>query len=243
MNYISINLFFKKKIKSLLVKFKIHYLINPFKNIFLQLFYLGEFSEFVSKNKNLGFNDFYKSKINYEDRFQLHQFVFEKEKLSGKIIYLEFGVADGISFKYWAEKNKNKSSRFYGFDTFTGLPENYGAFKKNHFDTGGKYPQISDKRVEFFSGLFQTSLPKFLKSHKIDPKKVIHIDSDLYSSCLYVLTSLFPYLNKGDIIIFDEFGVPTFEFKAFNDFCKAYDFKFEILGAVNNYLQLAIKIK
>jgi hypothetical protein len=69
------------------------------------------------------------------------------------------------------------------------------------------------------------------------------MDADLYSSTLFVLTRLYPILKKDDIIIFDEFGVPTHEFKAFTEIVHAYNLKFSIIGAVNNYLQLAIKIE
>ena len=69
------------------------------------------------------------------------------------------------------------------------------------------------------------------------------MDADLYSSTLFVMTKLIPFLEKDDIIIFDEFGVPTHEFRAFNDIVSSYNLKYEFLGAINNYLQIAIKIK
>ena len=69
------------------------------------------------------------------------------------------------------------------------------------------------------------------------------MDADLYTSTLFVLTKLLPLLKKDDIIIFDEFGVPTHEFKAFTEIVSAYKLNYEFLGAINNYLQIAIKIK
>ena len=68
------------------------------------------------------------------------------------------------------------------------------------------------------------------------------MDADLYSSTLFVLSNLIPYLRKDDILIFDEFGVPTHEFRAFTDVVSSYSLKFEVLGAINNYLQVAIKL-
>ena len=44
--------------------------------------------------------------------------------------YLEFGVADGHSFNWWMTENISLIHRFYGFDTFTGLPEDFGPIKK-----------------------------------------------------------------------------------------------------------------
>ena len=68
------------------------------------------------------------------------------------------------------------------------------------------------------------------------------MDADLYSSTLFVLTRLIPYLKRDDILIFDEFGVPTHEFRAFTDIVSSYNIKFEVLGAINNYLQVALKL-
>jgi len=123
------------------------------------------------------------------------------------------------------------------------LPEDFGVMKKQHYNTAGQTPKIQDNRVTFIKGLFQESLPGFLIDYKPHRKKVIHMDADLYSSTLFVLTRLIPFLEKDDIIIFDEFGVPTHEFRAFNDIVSSYNLKYEFLGAINNYLQIAIKIK
>jgi len=173
----------------------------------------------------------------------LHEFVFKEEIQNQSIDYLEFGVASGIAFKWWVEENNNPESRFFGFDVFTGLPEDFGVMKKQHYDSAGQTPKIQDDRVTFIKGLFQDSLPVFLLDYKTQRKKVVHMDADLYSSTLFVLTKLFPFLEKDDIIIFDEFGVPTHEFRAFSDIVSSYNLRYEIVGAVNNYLQIAIKIK
>jgi hypothetical protein len=69
------------------------------------------------------------------------------------------------------------------------------------------------------------------------------MDADIYSATLYVLTSLAPFLKKGDIIFFDEFNVPLHEFKAFSEWVSSFYINYEVLGAVNNFYQVAIKIK
>jgi len=71
---------------------------------------------------------------------------------------------------------------------------------------------------------------------------VIMMDADLYSSTLYVLTSIAPCLKPGDIIFFDQFNVPLHEFRAFNDFTESYYLKFRLIGAANNYYFCAFEM-
>ncbi len=238
-----IKLFLIRKIKALFFRFKLHIFIKPFEGVLLNAAYLSKLSRWIDKTPDGKINDFYNNKVNYTDRFKLHEFVIKEEIQNQPIDYLEFGVASGIAFKWWVEKNENPGSRFFGFDVFTGLPEDFGVMKKQHYDTAGQTPNIQDDRVTFIKGLFQDSLPGFLNDYKPQQKKVVHMDADLYSSTLFVLTKLIPFLEKDDIIIFDEFGVPTHEFRAFSDIVSSYNLRYEFLGAVNNYLQIAIKIK
>jgi len=236
-------LFLIRKIKAIFSRLKLHILFSPVENVFINIAYLSKLSRWIAKTPRGRFNDFYNKKVNYTDRFKLHEFVIKEEIQNQSIDYLEFGVASGIAFKWWVERNKNPGSRFFGFDVFTGLPEDFGVMKKQHYDTAGQTPKIQDDRVTFIKGLFQESLPGFLKDYKPQQKKIIHMDADLYSSTLFVLTKLIPLLEKDDIIIFDEFGVPTHEFRAFNDIVLSYNLEYELLGAINNYLQIAIKVK
>jgi O-methyltransferase len=159
------------------------------------------------------------------------------------IQYVELGVSRGLSFQWWVKHNTHVDSRFYGFDTFEGLPENWGLFEKGSM--AANIPVVDGNRHEFFKGLFQETLPGFLLSGKIQQEKfkIIHLDADLFSSTLYALTSLHPYLQSGDVLIFDEFNVPTHEFRAFMDYADSYYIKYEVLAAVNNYFQVAIMIK
>ena len=70
---------------------------------------------------------------------------------------------------------------------------------------GGAIPKVADKRVAFYQGLFQETLPPFLKDYSGDRPLVIHNDCDLDSSTLYVLTRTEQITKPGTIIIFDEF--------------------------------------
>ncbi len=239
-----LEIFLRRKLKGIFLKIGFHKLVLPFNGLLSNIIYMAQFSKWRSEYSNLEFNDFYNGNVKYEDRFQLHEFVFDKFKLNGPIEFFEFGVADGDSFKWWVEKNNHADSRFWGFDTFTGLPEDFGVMKKSDYDRQGEFPDIGDSRVTFIKGLFQDSLPGFLENyHRSDSRLILHLDADLYSATLYVLTRLSLLLRKDDIILFDEFGVPTHEFKAFAEFCHAYGFRYEVLGAVNNYLQVALLVK
>ena len=71
---------------------------------------------------------------------------------------------------------------------------------------------------------------------------VINLDADLYSSTLFVLTTLARYFRSGDLIFFDNFICSVEEFRAFEDFVKAFRVKYEVLGAVSEYLRVCVKL-
>src|SRR4030095_8056040 len=105
------------------ISLRLHKLFNPFASFFLNLYCLTRFSSWVAKNRKMAENDF-PSKWDYNKRFDLYRKIVATEGVAnGPINYLEFGVAQGFSFKCFLEQNKHADSRFYGFDTFTGLPE------------------------------------------------------------------------------------------------------------------------
>jgi len=238
-----LKLYLIRKIKAIFLKLNLHVIFLPLNGILLNLAYLSQLSKWRKEIPKLPFDDFFNSKVVYENRFNLHNYIFESEKLDNEINYIEFGVADGGSIKWWSKKNAHPDSKFVGFDTFTGPPEDFGVLKIEDFDKKGVVPQFDDKRVSFEIGLFQDTLPGFAEKFDFSKKTILHMDADLYTSTLFVLTTLAFKLKKGDIIIFDEFGVPTHEFKAFKEFFSSFPFNYEVIGAINNYLQLGIKIK
>jgi hypothetical protein len=236
-------LFLIRKIKALYLRFKLHKIFGIFNSFFYNLYYLNKFSEWASKNRDFKFNDFYSKSFVSNKRFELYQQIYDNElKNDDNINYLEFGVAYGNTFRWWTTNVKSVDAKFYGFDTFEGLPEDWHLFKKGDMSPDGKFPEIQGTRHTFVKGLFQNTLIDFLKRFNDDKRKVIHIDADLYTSTLFVLTTLAPLLRKDDIIIFDEFGVPTHEFKAFTEFVTSFYVKYQLITSVNNYFQLAIKI-
>jgi O-methyltransferase len=210
---------------------------------FLFISNLLSLTKWIGKQKNKNtFNDFYKPVRQYSDREKLYDYILQTQSITDKEIdYLEFGVYQANSFKWWLKANKNQNSRFYGFDTFEGLPEQWGTYSKG--DMNANLPSIDDTRHEFVKGLFQETLNSFLQSHVIGRRPLmIHMDADLFSSTLFVLSTLGKYLKKGDIILFDEFNVPNHEYFAFKVFTESFYIKYKLLGAVNNYYQCAFEI-
>ncbi|MBI3136072.1 MAG: hypothetical protein HYZ14_15450 [Bacteroidetes bacterium] len=227
------------KLKGLFFVLRLHYLVPS--RIILFLGHLAQLSRFVHAHKKNPFSDFYNSRLNYNKREDLFRHVIQTEQLSD-IDYLEFGVSKGRSFRWWANEIKNPDSSFHGFDTFTGLPENWGPFKAGDMSNGNEPPQMDDARCKFYQGLFQQTLLPFLATYPNQKRKVIQMDADLYSATLYVLTLMTPYLKKGDIIFFDEFNVPMHEYKAFTEWTSSFYIKYEVIGCVNNFYQTAVKI-
>src|SRR5689334_4826082 len=152
-------LFLIRYTKIIFAYLRLHVIFNLFSSLYLNLYYLTKFSIWINKNRKVEYNDF-PSKWDYQKRYGLYKWVIEKEKLAAEAInYIEFGVAQGESFKWYLQENKNPQSRFYGFDTFTGLPEDWGPFKKGAFGNDNKEPEINDTRGKFYKGLFQQTVP------------------------------------------------------------------------------------
>ncbi|MEM3907849.1 MAG: TylF/MycF/NovP-related O-methyltransferase, partial [Nitrososphaerota archaeon] len=92
----------------------------------------------------------------------------------------------GDSIQKISRLNNNPESRFFGFDSFSGLPEYwFKDFPAGPFNVGGKIPVIDDNRVNFVKGLFQDTLPDFLRTFKPRNKLIILLDADLYSSTMF----------------------------------------------------------
>ena len=150
------------------------------------------------------------------------------------ILYLEFGVFKGESMKFWSGVNTHAQSRFYGFDTFTGLPDRWhvfgSSFDPGHFDADGRCPEISDQRVTFVKGLFQDTLDNFLEKYEAPSQLIVHCDADLHASTLYVLTRMHHYMIPGTVLIFDDFSVANHDFKAFLDYVSSYRRKYDVIA-------------
>lgn len=227
----------------LLIRLKIHRVINPFKWLLLKTGHFARLSLWIHQHQKLLYNDYYSPTGGYHNRYDLYKYILANEINDLPVNYLEFGVGDAETINWWANSMSNKNTLLYGFDTFEGLPEDWGVYKKGAFTNNGNVPVTTDKRVKFYKGLFQHTLSSFLPELNKDQKNVILLDADLYSSTLFVLVTIAPYLKKNDIIIFDEFLAPQHEFLAYCNFCEAFPhIKLDPFAAANNYSFVAFKI-
>lgn len=135
-------------------------------------------------------------------------------------LWLEFGVCSGRTINLISSCTENK---VYGFDSFYGLPENWGNHQnKSTYSREGNLPQVNSN-VELVVGLFEYTLENFLKDHS-EPVAYLHLDADLYSSTKYVLDKLEKRILSGTVISFDEIynysEYRDHEIKAWVEFCE-----------------------
>jgi hypothetical protein len=160
---------------------------------------------------------------------------------AAKVLYLEFGVYQGASMRWWSRALRNPASRLHGFDSFEGLPEAFddagGKYTRGWFSTGGQIPQIDDPRVTFFKGWFNETLPGYtLPDHDV---LFITIDADLYSSTIYVLRGLRAHIKRGVYLYMDDMSRPDHEPRALEEFMRESGLRFRVLAAdvtLNNVL-------
>ena len=139
--------------------------------------------------------------------------------------FYEYGVWMGESFKYLIKAYK----KGYGFDTFTGLPEDWHSIPQGTYSSFGNVPEIEGG--EFIVGEFNESLPRFF-ARKRPKASLINFDADLYSSTLCALNYSLPIIDGKTVLVFDELIVNSEwendEYKALVDFCAAHNFKFDV---------------
>jgi hypothetical protein len=222
----------------------LHRLVEPVASLALRLVLLSRFQTWCDQNPLPSVTTSGSSEHRYERRYQLYRFVLDAGNLGrAPIDYLEFGVASGASLEWWLRNHTHPESSFVGFDTFRGLPEDWHSrAPRGAFSTDGRVPELQDTRCRFEVGMFQDTLPHFLRRSVFQHRLVVHMDADLYSSTLYVLMALAPVLKPGDLILFDQFDDVRNEFRAFQDFITASPLRYEVVAQVNGYRQLCLRV-
>ncbi len=165
-----------------------------------------------------------------------------KKSIVSKPFY-EFGVWRASSFKYLLKSFK----KGYGFDTFTGLPEDWDVGghveRKGTYTSDGNVPKI--KGGEFIVGKFEDTLPVFFSESR-PIASVINFDADLYSSTICALNFSKKVMDEDTILIFDEFIINESweqdEFKALNEFCSINHVSYEVIAISFSTKQVAVKL-
>ena len=154
--------------------------------------------------------------------------------------FYEFGVWNGISFKYLIKTFQ----KGFGFDTFTGIPEDWHNEPSGSYSSFGSIPKI--KGGEFIVGKFENTLPKFF-SQKRPMASLINFDADLYSSTLCALNYSNNVIDEKTILVFDEFltndNWEKDEYKALNEFCDSLSISYDVIAVSFYSKQVAIKLK
>lgn len=179
-------------------------------------------------------------------RFDINQFEVIRNKrddiiqLDGHI--LDLGVYQGVSTRALARTYPSKT--IHGFDSFEGLPEDWGHQAKGAFgEVKGALPDMPDN-VKLYKGWFDDTLPEWHAQHSDQPISLLRVDCDLYSSTRTILTVLRSQIRSGTWIIFDEYiGYRTWEeheYKAFMEFINETGFEFEYVAYGLTYTMLRI---
>jgi O-methyltransferase len=136
--------------------------------------------------------------------------------------YYEFGLYRGYTFWY-AQRSADllglKGMRFFGFDSFEGLPALKGP------DVGGEFSQgdyaasreevqrylskygVDWSRTYLIEGYYEDSLnPQAKTKLRMKTASVVLIDCDLYHSTVPVLQFLDDLLQDGSILLFDDWN-------------------------------------
>lgn len=134
--------------------------------------------------------------------------------------YFEFGCHSGQTMKLaWDNFHHLFDWNLFAFDSFEGLPEieeidkqeiwkagklrtDEDDFKQMMLDHG-----IPEDRLKMVKGFYSDSLTEDLSAQILpDKAAVVYIDCDLYASCRDILKWIPPFLQKGTIVVFDDWN-------------------------------------
>jgi hypothetical protein len=183
---------------------------------------------------------------NFDIDYDLHHWVATTQldaNLLKNGLILEFGVATGRTLNQFARWLPDKI--IHGFDGFQGLPEDWTSRMRQGFFARDSLPRVRDNCC-LHVGWFDQTLPKF-RAHQSDtPIALLHVDCDLYSSTVTILTELRDNIVPGTVIIFDEYinypGWELDEFRAWQEHVSAYGIRYEYIGRVSRHQKVAVRV-
>jgi predicted O-methyltransferase YrrM len=156
-------------------------------------------------------------------------------------LVLEFGVASGRTLRRIAAALPERS--VYGFDVFTGLPEDWRAGFTQGMFAQNQLPDVPGATLS--PGLFAETLPAFAAQHP-GPIAFLHLDADLYSSTTTVLDILGDRLVPGSVVVMDEYfnypGWQDGEFRAWAEYVERAGLQFQYEGYAHDDQQVVVTV-
>jgi hypothetical protein len=176
------------------------------------------------------------------DRWEIIDFALVQTRVPG--LFLECGVFRGESLNYIARRNKDRT--IHGFDSFEGLPEDWRpGYGRGTFKIASPHELAFERNVKIHRGWFSETVNRFAQTC---PENVafLHIDCDLYSSTVDILTLLGSRITRGTIILFDEYynhpGWREHEHKAFVEFVEKSAQEFRYIAYNSASEQVAVEM-
>lgn len=136
--------------------------------------------------------------------------------------FMEFGIYRGFNVWFaqaYARTQQVTGIRYFGFDSFIGIPpvdgiDKGGAFHEGDFSAYRDEVEtwltrfgVDWDRTKLISGFFDKSLHSGLYSeYKLEKCSLCVVDCDLYSSTVPVLEFVRPLLKSGSVIYFDDWA-------------------------------------
>lgn len=174
------------------------------------------------------------------NRWQLFSYCVSLIPDIQETVFYEFGVWRGDAFRFLMDY----FSRGVGFDTFTGIPEQWHHEAVGTYSSDSVIPDIPN--AEFVVGRFEDTLEAYFSQPR-PTAGIINFDADLYSSTIQALTHCRKTISANTILIFDEYLVNEHweldEHKALIEFCDTHDYEFEIVAFSYYTKQVAVRLR
>lgn len=141
--------------------------------------------------------------------FMLYQFARQAREIEGEIA--EVGVYKGGTARLIAKVVAGTPKTVHLFDTFSGMPETDAArdtvlkddFSNTSFDAVRRF--LSDcPNVRLHPGVFPATAPPASGLRFC----LVHIDVDIHRSILDCCDFFYPRMQRGGIMVFDDYGHP-----------------------------------
>jgi O-methyltransferase len=135
--------------------------------------------------------------------------------------YAEFGIYRGFTFWYSQATARDlgvRDMRFFGFDSFAGLPDPQGAdaedFRKGAFECPKTDVELSlnqhgvdwDRTVLVDGWYDRTLTPETRRKYAMRECSLCVIDCDLYESTRLALDFVGPHIRRKTVVLFDDWN-------------------------------------